>query len=224
MTLKILLADDHDLIRQGIKLVLNNYSHDLEIIECNNFSDALNVVNQNLDLDLIILDLFMPDISGTHSIKLIRNNAPCIPIVVLSSSEEVSHIKSALELGANGYVPKSSSNDILFSAINLVMSGGIYIPQQILNEEQHTAPSSEKSFTTRQIETLHLMAEGKSNKEIARLMQITEHTVKSHVSMVFEHLNANNRTQAVLNAQQTGLIKPSDQVLEIEAMSAILQD
>lgn len=207
--MKILLADDHDLIREGIKLVLNNYTQNVELIEASNYPDTLKYVKDNFDLDLIIVDLFMPGASGTQGIKILRESAPCVPIIVLSSSEETEHIKSALEYGANGYIPKSSSNDILFRAIKLVMAGGIYLPPEMLinsNTKKKPLDTIHLLLTERQIEVLELMAKGNSNKEIARIMDITDHTVKSHVSMIFSHLNAKNRTQAVLNAQQSGLV------------------
>lgn len=207
--MKVLLADDHALIRDGIRLVLESYTQTAEFIETNNYPDTLESVKNNPDLDLIVMDLFMPGSSGTDGIILIRQSAPCTPIIVLSSSENIKHVKTALKLGANGYIPKSSSNEIFLSAINLVMAGGIYIPAQMLNETVNTT-SAEEPLTTlltdRQTEVLKLMAQGKTNKAIAKIMNITDNTVKSHVSMIFTHLNAVNRTQAVLNAQQRGLL------------------
>ena len=207
--MKVLLADDHALIRDGIRLVLESYTQTVEFIETNNYPDTLESVNNNPDLDLIMIDLFMPGSSGTEGINLIRQSAPCTPIIVLSSSEDIEHVKTALKLGANGYIPKSSSNDIFLSAINLVMAGGIYIPAQVLNETVDTI-AAEKPLTSlltdRQTQVLKLMAQGKTNKAIAKIMNITDNTVKSHVSIIFTHLNAANRTQAVLNAQQRGLL------------------
>lgn len=204
--MKALLADDHDLIRQGVKLLITRYDKKSNILESTNFHDTLKIVQDNYDLDLIVLDLFMPDTSGTQTIRTLRQEAPCTPIMVVSSSDQIEDIKSALALGANGYVPKSSSNDILYSAIELIMSGGIYIPQQALDLTPAVSIEPESVLTGRQIETLQLMAEGKSNKEIADMMHITEHTVKSHITMIFNHLNVKNRTQAVLHAQQAGII------------------
>ena len=207
--MKVLLADDHTLIRDGIKLVLKNYTKAVEFIEVDNYIDTLDAVKNNPNFDLIVMDLFMPGSSGTDGIAMIRQSTPCTPIIVLSSSEDVEHVKTALKLGANGYIPKSSSNDIFLSAINLVMAGGIYIPAQMLNETIDTMVD-EKALTSlltdRQTEVLKLMAQGKTNKTIAKIMSITDHTVKSHISVIFSHLNAANRTQAVINAQQRGLV------------------
>jgi len=207
--MKVLLADDHALIRDGIRLVLESHTKISEFIETDNYPDTLESVKNNSDLDLIVMDLFMPGSSGTDGIILIRQSAPCTPIIVLSTSEDIEHVKNALKLGANGYIPKSSSNDILLNAINLVMAGGIYIPAQMLNETDDTMPVEEpltSLLTDRQTEVLKLMAQGKTNKAIAQIMNITDNTVKSHVSMIFTHLNAINRTQAVLNAQQRGML------------------
>lgn len=207
--MKVLLADDHSLIRDGIKLVLESYTQTSEFIETDNFPDTQESVKNNPDLDLIVIDLFMPGSSGTDGIAQIRQSAPCTPIIVLSSSEDVEHVKTALKLGANGYIPKSSSNDVFLNAINLVMAGGIYIPEQMLSEKVDTMTVENPVstvLTDRQTEVLKLMAQGKTNKAIAQIMNITDHTVKSHVSMIFSQLNAINRTQAVLNAQKIGLI------------------
>ena len=121
-------------------------------------------------------------------------------------SFRVVHIKSTLEYGANGYVPKSSSNELLYSAIHLVMAGGIYVPPQFLKVEKKSEKTILPVLTERQIEVLQLMAKGNRNKEIARIMNITDHTVKSHITTIFNQLNVNNRTQAVLNAQLSGLV------------------
>lgn len=212
--MKTLIADDHNLIREGIKLILNRLHESVDIMEAGNFDGAHKIVAENADLDLIIMDLFMPGMTGPQGVSIIRNCAPAVPIIVLSMSEDPGHMRDALKFGANGYIPKSSKNGILTNAINLVLDGGIYIPPEMLDTitstgEDHTAADTinrKPPLTRRQLEVLNLMAQGKTNKDIARILDISDTTVKSHTMTIFRQLNAENRTQAVHYALQLKLI------------------
>ncbi len=219
--MKVLIADDHNLIREGIKLLLNRLRKSVDILEADNFEDARKIVAANLDLDLIIMDLFMPGMMGPQGVSIIRNSAPVVPVIVLSMSEDPEHMRDALKFGANGYIPKTSKNSILSNAINLVLEGGIYIPPEMLGGIANTGMydtaadknSKKPTLTDRQMEVLKLMAQGKTNKDIARILDISDATVKSHTTTIFRQLGAKNRTQAVHYAQQFKLIfidKPND--------------
>jgi DNA-binding NarL/FixJ family response regulator len=218
---KALIADDHNLIREGIKLILNRLRKSVDILEADNFDDARKIVAANVDLDLIIMDLFMPGMMGPQGVSIIRNSAPVVPVIVLSMSEDPEHMRDSLKFGANGYVSKTSKNSILSNAINLVLEGGIYIPPEMLGAITDTGRyftaadnnSKKPSLTDRQMEVLKLMAQGRTNKDIARLLDISDTTVKSHITTIFRQLDANNRTQAVHYAQQFKLInndRPDD--------------
>jgi len=212
--MKALIADDHNLIREGIKLILNRLLDTIDIFETATFDDTHKIVEENKDLDLIIMDLFMPGMSGPEGVSILRNTSPAVPIIVLSMSESIEHMRDSLKFGANGYIPKSSKNNILTNAINLVLDGGLYIPPEMLSVvtnsdlDMHSAKQDFKKaiLTTRQTEVLNLLAEGRTNKEIARLLDISDKTVKSHTATIYRLLDADNRTQAVHHALQSGLI------------------
>jgi DNA-binding NarL/FixJ family response regulator len=212
--MKALIADDHNLIREGIKLLLNRLRGSVDILEADNFGDVCKIVAANTDLDLIILDLFMPGMMGPQGVSIIRNNAPVVPVIVLSMSEDPEHMRDALKFGANGYIPKTSRNSILSNAINLVLEGGIYIPPEMLGVITDTGMydtaadknSKKPTLTERQMEVLKLMAQGKTNKDIARVLDISDTTVKAHTTTIFRELGAKNRTQAVHYALQFKLI------------------
>jgi DNA-binding NarL/FixJ family response regulator len=212
--MKALIADDHNLIREGIKLLLNRLRESVEVLEADNFDDARKIVAANPDLDLIIMDLFMPGMTGPQGVSIIRNSAPAVPVIVLSMSEDPAHMRDALKFGANGYVPKTSKNGILSNAINLVLDGGIYIPPEMLGGIADTGMydaiagnnSKKPALTDRQMEVLKLLAQGRTNKDIARILDISDTTVKSHTATIFRLLGAKNRTQAVHYAQRFKLI------------------
>jgi len=213
--MKALIADDHNLIIEGIKLILNRLLDSIDILEAENFEDTHKIVHENTDLDLIVMDIFMPGITGPQGVSIIRNSAPAVPIVVLSMSENTKHMRDCLKFGANGYIPKSSSNSIMSNAISLIMEGGIYIPPEMLDIITHadthdsTVATNKKkpTITKRQMEVLTLLAEGKTNKEIARILKISDTTVKTHTTTIFRQLGAENRTQAVHLALQLKLLE-----------------
>jgi DNA-binding NarL/FixJ family response regulator len=213
--MKALIADDHNLIIEGIKLILNRLLDSIDILEAENFEDTHKIVHENTDLDLIVMDIFMPGITGPQGVSIIRNSAPTVPIVVLSMSENTEHMRDCLKFGANGYIPKSSSNNIMSNAISLIMEGGIYIPPEMLDVITHgdnhgaeVATNKKKAtITERQMDVLTLLAEGKTNKEIARILKISDTTVKTHTMTIFRQLGAENRTQAVHLALQLKLLE-----------------
>ena len=212
--MKALIADDHNLIREGIKLILNRLLESVDIMEADNFDDTHKIVAANKDMDLIVMDLFMPGMTGPQGVSIIRNSAPVVPIIVLSMSEDPRHMRDALKFGANGYIPKSSKNSILTNAINLVLDGGIYIPPEMLDTISDTRDSDAAAdnsgkkppLTKRQMEVLSLMAQGRTNKDIARILDISDTTVKSHATTIYRQLGAENRTQAVHYALRFKLI------------------
>jgi len=202
--MKLLLVDDHALFREGLKYVLNELDDDVSVIECGRCSDAFKVVGDHDDIDLILLDVGLPDMSGLEGLKKIRQIDPSIPIIILSGSEEGHVIRKALELGVMGYIPKSQTSDIMIQAIQLVLKGGRYIPDHILKEETDETGDVE-GLTARQKEILHLITQGKSNKEIANILGIADNTVRVHISSIFQLLKVNNRTEAALKALNSNL-------------------
>jgi len=216
--LKVIIADDHHLIREGLSKTLRENWPDIVIQEAANGQGVLKLVSQSSDYQLILLDLFMPDSKGFSLLQKLCDNYTDIPVIILSASEDKKHIRRALDFGASGFVPKSTPPAIFVNAIKLVLSGGIYIPQNVVRRVNESTVASQghdgcataienkkinDCLTKRQREVLELLAKGKQNKEIANFFGISENTVKLHVSAVFRALGVSNRTQAVIAAQQS---------------------
>ena len=204
--MKVLLADDHPLFREGMKPVLHKLDADLEIIEAVDYPSAFTAMHQAGEVDLALIDLYMPGMSGVDGVIRFRAAFPEIPLVVLSASELAEDIHRLLSAGALGYVTKSSPSEVILGALRLVLAGGVYIPPSLLNNHggEHD-PSRPAPLTVRQVEVLQELAKGQSNKQIAKSLDVTEGTVKIHLAAIFRILKVNNRTEAVLVAQKMGL-------------------
>ncbi len=202
--MKVLIADDHPLVREGICNVLKHISSDQTILQADDFPQAKKIIKQYPELDLILLDLYMPEMNGVTSLIKLRQQLPCTPIVIISASENINDIRGAINNGANGYIHKSSSSEIMLNALRLVLSGGLYLPPQWTVE----ANIKNESLTQRQKEIITLLATGKANKEIAREFSISDKTVKAHLSEIFKRLQVSNRTQAVHQARKLGILNP----------------
>ena len=214
----ILVADDHALVRGGLTQLVKLVEENVEVVETNDYKQTLELLSQDQVVDLLLLDLLMPGMNGVEGISNICKRWPEIPVIVVSAKEDIGTIRSALAAGAMGYIPKTSSPEVMMSAIKLVISGGVYIPPHVLGagtlsedrlQEQNIAVSPEENFkvgygmlTERQLEVLDLMAFGKSNKEIANDLGLTTGTVKMHSSRIFKTLNVQNRTEAVMKYTQ----------------------
>jgi DNA-binding NarL/FixJ family response regulator len=207
--MRILLADDHALFRSGLSLVLQQLKPDVSVIEAANLQEALAQAGPGLDLAL--LDLNMPGMDGAAGVIRFREQATDVPVVVVSASEDAADIEQLLDAGAVGYIPKSSSSQVMLSALSLVLAGGVYVPTQVLRRAlPHAGPSSKPGagalLTDRQLDVLRLLVQGKPNKVIARELCLSEGTVKIHLASLYRVLNAANRTEAVMAAQRQGLV------------------
>jgi DNA-binding NarL/FixJ family response regulator len=205
---KVLLADDHPLFREGVKPVLHKLDPDLELIEAVDYPSAFAAMNQAGEVDLALIDLYMPGMSGVDGVIRFRAAFPGIPLVVLSASELADDIHKLLSAGALGYVTKSSPSEVILGALRLVLAGGVYIPPSMLDHRNAGAVqdlSRHAPLTARQTEVLCELAKGQSNKQIAKALDVTEGTVKIHMAAIFRILKVNNRTEAVLVAQKMGL-------------------
>ena len=209
---RIVVADDHALVRGGLVQLVKLVEENVEIIETNDFQTTIDFLTEGNPVDLLLLDLLMPGMTGMDGIKQICKEWPEVPVIVISAKEHVAAIRSALAAGAMGYIPKTSSPDVMMSAIKLVLSGGVYVPPHVLgasplndNQEQIDATESfgnslEQGYaqlTPRQVEVLDLMALGKPNRDIANDLGLNVGTVKMHSSRIFKTLNVQNRTEAV---------------------------
>ena len=204
---QIVIADDHALVRGGLELVVKMAVPNSDIFQTNSFDETLKVLSDEPSIDLLLLDLMMPGMDSEKSIKNITNNYPGVPIVIVSVKEDFDSIHMAISSGASGYIPKTSLPEVTISAINLVLSGGVYIPPHVLNSKIDTAKeqlvdqsntsNSTKILSKRQEEVLNLIKIGKSNQSIATELNLTIPTIKMHVSAIFKKLDVKNRTEAV---------------------------
>jgi len=206
--MKILLADDHDLFRAGLGLVLHELGADTSLVQAANLTDAIQCAEAEPDLDLALLDLNMPAMNGAAGLQKFRAQFPDVPVVVVSGSDEVSDVQQVLSAGASGFIHKSTPPPVMLSALRLVLAGGVYVPLQAMHRESTPLAATRtwaNGLTARQMEVLRLLAVGKPNKVIARELDLSEGTVKIHLSAIFRVLDVNNRTEAVLAAQQLSL-------------------
>jgi len=222
--MKIIIADDHALIRDGLEQTLQALGPDVCVFQAADRASVLDQLDSQPDVDIVLLDLFMPGAEGFNLLKTVCNNYSHIPVIIISASEDPHHMREAIDCGASGFVQKSTSNELLISAIKLVSNGGVYIPTGMLQTKQPAKQASlerhndkyllvvetkraANSLTKRQNEVLTLMSMGMANKEIARAYNISENTVKIHVTAILKLFNAENRTEAVVMAHNAGIIQ-----------------
>lgn len=219
MKIKVLMVDDHALFRDGMRYVLQQLADEVEVIDSGNFVDGMKQAAANPDLDLALLDLHMPGSEGVKSIQDFHERNPSIPLVVVSGSDQREDIEKVMEYGAMGFISKMSSSKIMLGALRMVMDGGVYLPPQLLQQAMvgldQGAPLDKRSdrqnkngLTTRQMQTLQLLAEGLSNKEISQRMNLAEGTVKIHTAAVYQALRVNSRLEAVSAARRMGFLPP----------------
>ena len=221
--MKILLIDHHALFRDGLRQILQQLPVGVdEILEAGNFLDGCKLAEQHPNLSLVLLELKSPGCDGVMSVKLFHQRYPHISLVVVSSEEDYLVINKALSYGANGFVCKRSTVPILFNTLNLVFSGNIYVPPQFLPKSgmvpknrndhfcNHRSNFNEHSLTARQMNVLGYLAAGLSNKEIAKAINLSEGTVKTHIAMIYQILRINNRIEAMQIAKRLGLANAPD--------------
>jgi DNA-binding NarL/FixJ family response regulator len=217
--MKILVVDDHALIREALQGVLKAWSGDAAILEASDCREAMQLIAQHTDLDLILLDLNLPDDDGFRVLADLNELHPAISVVVLSASNDRNDVLRALDLGALGFIPKSAKHAVMLSALQLVFSGGIFIPPEILIHEKAPPPQAapkpsdanqpkvlpaDLGLTKRQIEVLGLVMQGKSNKFIGRALGMAEATAKAHVTAILKALKVSNRVEAVIAVGRFG--------------------
>lgn len=206
--MRILLVDDHELFREGLKYLLAVLDSRVEFVEAGNIEDALRIAG-GPQPDLILLDYHLPGTSRLDALKQIRATFESVAVVVLSGEEDAKIVRAAVDNGAAGFIPKSSSREILVNALSLVLAGGTYLPSSALQSSLPFAESASKTLglqlSSRQYEVLMKVIQGKPNKIIARELDISDHTVKAHLSVAFRVLGVQNRTEAVYVAAKLGM-------------------
>ncbi|MES2196152.1 MAG: response regulator transcription factor [Pseudomonadota bacterium] len=212
--MKLLIVDDHPVLRDGLAALLQHAGPDTTVLQARDAGEGLAIADSCGDLDVIILDLEMPGMKGVEALSEFGRKRPDVPVIVLSSSEDPGDVRKSLAAGALGYVPKSASQQVLLSAIRLVLNGDLYIPPLILDENPTAAGQRIRTagsegapqLTQRQIEILRLLSEGMPNKTIAAALNLSVKTVKVHITAIFKALNVANRTQAAVAGRKARII------------------
>lgn len=216
--MKILLLDDHTLFREGIALLLKRLHADVRTIMAGSCEEALDLLNNDAGINLILIDLCLPGMSGLDGMSVLREKYPKIPFVALSSNCDRDTALLALSRGAMGFIPKNSTVDTMIAALHLILAKGIYLPPSVFLDEQylqvaHTSlkvsegntDPKDLGLTPRQIDVLYWILQGISLKNISRELNISVNTVKAHTSVVLRTLNVTTRTQAIIVASRLGL-------------------
>jgi two-component system, NarL family, nitrate/nitrite response regulator NarL len=248
LPMKLLLIDDHALFRAGMQHMLARLSVPVSVLEAPDIESGAAIAPHHPDLALVLIDLSMPGISGLPGVMSFRGRFPKLPVVVLSASEEPQAIASAMRAGVVGFIPKSSTPNVMLAALDIVLKGGRYLPPQALGLEGSPGragdgagvrepdgpdhdPTAERMpavasgglqsrLTPRQLEVLALLVQGMPNKKIARCLGIEPSTIKMHLTVIFGALRVANRTQAVAAVYRLGLKLPDVSALADLATSA----
>jgi DNA-binding NarL/FixJ family response regulator len=210
--MNILVVDDHPLYRSGVAYTLQNAGMDVHVTECAVLESAFQRLDAGLRVDLMILDLQMPGFQGLDSVRAVRTRHPEVPVLVLSGNEDPAVVRQCIDLGACGFVPKSAASDQFHAALQLVISGGVYLPPTSLSIGAPATRAQQDAWsrlgahlTGRQRQVLLGIVQGKPNKVIARDLGLSDTTVKSHVAHILDALVVSNRTEAVYAIARAGL-------------------
>ncbi len=221
MERKFLIADDHGLYRYGLIATLSNQFPQVTMLEAQCGNDVFTTLQQHNDIDLVLLDLRLPDMNGFQVLRKIRSLWPSVAVVILSAEDDCNSVKDAMANGARGFISKASRNEVVLGAIQLILAGEVYVPhlrlhappQKGLTLVKNNAPKpasvsaiNECHLTPRQIDVLRLIVEGYSNKEICGLLNLSIGTIKTHCNAIFRDLNVTNRMQAAQAARRMQLL------------------
>ncbi|MDP5292328.1 response regulator transcription factor [Oceanimonas sp. CHS3-5] len=204
MGYSIIIADDHPLFRSAMHQAVQLAVKGARLQEVDSIDNLLQLLANTDEVDLLLLDLKMPGASGFSGLTRLRALYPALPVVVVSASEEASVVQQAMRLGAVGFIPKSSPMPTLVSALNTVLEGDGWFPEGINLDDAPEDDMAERlsSLTPQQFKVLTMLSEGKLNKQIAYELDVSEATIKAHVTAIFRKLGVKNRTQAVIALSQ----------------------
>jgi DNA-binding NarL/FixJ family response regulator len=207
--MKILHADDHPMFREGLRFFLKLLDPQVTILEASHFQAALDKLALESPVDLMLLDLQMPGMSELEGFFALRRRYPVLPIVIVSGVNDTRILRTLLEGGARGYIPKFANSELLMAGLRKVLDGDVFIPDALFLPASKLggAEADVSALTERQLQILPLLADGMPNKRIADALGVTEGTVKQHLKELFRRLNARNRTQAVNEARKLGLLR-----------------
>lgn len=212
MSIKVMLADDHALMREGIKHLLE-FDGSIKVIE--EASDGISCLEKlkSVEPDILLLDINMPDMNGIEVLEELKKNNNPIKVLILTVHSEIEYLIKAVDIGANGYILKDSGSLELKQAINVIMNGDSYIQPSLLPALNSRLINRDidkeklESLTKREIEILTQVAGGMFNKEIANNLDISERTVKNHISNIFKKIDVSDRTQAAVFAIKNNIVK-----------------
>ena len=203
MSTRIIIADDHPLFRNALCQAVKQVVPDADIMECDSISSLETLLTAQNDVDLILLDLRMPGANGFSGLVLIRRQHPDIPVVVISASDDHMIMQRAIEYGASGFIPKASDLSQIADALQTVMNGSLWLPSVISqnpSNDEHEFAQRLKTLTPQQLRVFMMLTKGLLNKQIAGQVNVSEATVRTHMTAIFRKLGVRNRTQAVLAA------------------------
>lgn len=213
---KLLICDDHPAMRAAVAHIVKELNKDIEVVEAEEAVEALALLERRPDIELVLLDLHMPGMSGLDLLSELKLRFASLPVVVLSSDETRATIIDALERGATGYICKSSPTDLLAKLLEHAIGGGIALPTAIFNGPKaepaggaRPPPAAGEAaagigLSARQTDVLACLLRGMPNKQICRELDLAEGTVKSHISAIFRALDVGSRAQAVIEASRRG--------------------
>lgn len=201
----VIIADDHPLFRGAMRLAIDGMFRAPRVLEASSIDETTAVLQKDHDVDLILLDLKMPGMSGYSGLSFLRAQYPSVPIMIVSGSSDQATIRRCLDFGASGFIPKTTEVDVMRTAIRTVLDGGAWTPPDFdhsVQSDKETADLVKRlaSLTPQQMRVLMMLSEGLLNKQIAYELSVSEATVKAHVSAILTKLGVESRTQAVIAA------------------------
>ena len=218
--MRVLIVDDHPLIREALANVLAELGREVDVLQAESLKGALAQLDTHPDTTLILLDLMLPDAEGIDVLSRVRQAHPSVPVVVVSGIDSRSTVRAAIDGGAMGFISKRSPSSVLVNALRLVLAGEVYIPPEVLRAETRPMTGAPRpragarrsgedlGLTPRQMDVLALLVQGKPNKVICRKLGLAEGTIKTHTAAIFRALNVSNRTQAVFAVSRLGIQLP----------------
>ncbi len=208
---KFLIADDHPLFREALRAALQTEFNKVVYLESDSFASTIEVIRKNRRLNLILLDLTMPGCENFYGLLRVKQNFPDIPVAVVSANEDIGVISQVLEFGADAYIPKSTPTSDFIHAIKLVLDGESWVPEDVkkklveVKSETKEIAQKVKELTPKQFQVLRHIKLGMMNKQIADTLNVTEATVKAHISSIFKSLDVKSRTQILVAIDKLNL-------------------
>jgi DNA-binding NarL/FixJ family response regulator len=209
--LKFLIADDHPLYREALIAALDTHFEKVRYFESDSLESTLLVLNKHRAMSLIVLDLNMPGCDNFYGLLRVRQRFPNIPVLIVSATETLSVVSQSMEFGASGYIPKTTSTANIIEAVKAVIAGETWLPEELKNKvaDVHDdiidAAEHVRRLTPKQFRVLRLVRKGLMNKQIAAELNVTEATVKAHISSIFRQFNVKSRTQILVKIEKLQL-------------------